>query len=679
MKALPRLLAVTDLVALAAVVAIQANAMRKLLAVALTLSLASVANAGLTEDFEAGWSDGQIIHGNNGWTAYYSSWFWDNPLPADWGDHLIARAGVGYLGGRAVTIPVLWSPMARTSAAAFKSTDQTYTTGTFTQSALVYLGNDGNQDARIVIGDWTGHDREGGDFISLGMATAQGGRVQINSRIDGVWEQHSQSGVAFEGLGWIEWRIAFDLDNNTAVAKWRDVDDAAMGYEAGSSWETLDAWDADGRLDIDVNGVGIFLRSLPVHGARMELFGISKPAREKKSMNEIPGYLLGSTVAPIPKLKTGTLGGVPHPDKAALIAMQKGRYVLHARAGKLSKVPAEKTKLPHDPKGHIQAVSVVRAPDGSIYAKQMTIMCKSTDGGRTWSSYKWPLRDGELWEIRGDGRFISVGGGAMGETSDPLPVRVSKDEGRTWRKISEIKLPPQYNARYAYHMLRLPDDTLLCGIECRDHWRTEGLKWISGSCPVIVYHSRDGGKTWQGPCEVAGHGSEGGMARMASGKLLAVIRHQRPLLPTDPPDLVEKTGGTRGSRWPFKNVFLADSNDGGKTWTDFRPLTTVFGQTRGYPAGLSDGTVIVIHDTRYGPGPSGSRAMVSHNEGSTWEDEVYYVGGHSAGYNASVVLEDDLVLTINGKYNGPTPQPPSWGDAIGRSDLIAIRWKPVKD
>jgi len=46
----------------------------------------------------------------------------------------------------------------------------------------------------------------------------------------------------------------------------------------------------------------------------------------------------------------------------------------------------------------------------------------------------------------------------------------------------------------------------------------------------------------------------------------------------------------------------------------------------------------------------GSRAMVSHDEGNTWEDEVYYLD-HSPGvgsYNASVVREDDLILTIDG-------------------------------
>ena len=118
-------------------------------------------------------------------------------------------------------------------------------------------------------------------------------------------------------------------------------------------------------------------------------------------------------------------------------------------------------------------------------------MCKSTDGGRTWSSYKRPEEEQgqmSLWQILSDGSFISVRGDAFGVRSDPLPVRVSKDEGRTWQQISGIKLPPQYNERYAYHMFRLPDDTLLCGFICRDQLSAPG-------CRAMVSH--DEGNTWE--------------------------------------------------------------------------------------------------------------------------------------------------------------------------------------
>ena len=126
-----------------------------------------------------------------------------------------------------------------------------------------------------------------------------------------------------------------------------------------------------------------------------------------------------------------------------------------------------------------------------------------------------------------------------------------------------------------------------------------------------------------------------------------------------------------------KNLFVTDSDDNGKTWSTPRLLTTVFGQPFGSPAVQSDGTVVVIHDTRYGPGPPGSRAMISRDEGKTWEDEVYYLDSttFTGSYTASVVLEDDTILTIAGSSQAGN----TWEVVKNHTDFYAIRWKPVKD
>ena len=121
-------------------------------------------------------------------------------------------------------------------------------------------------------------------------------------------------------------------------------------------------------------------------------------------------------------------------------------------------------------------------------------------------------------------------------------------------------------------------------------------------------------------------------------------------------------------------MFLADSDDQGHTWKNFRQLTTVFGQTRGVPVALSDGTVLVIHDTRYGPGSPGSRAMISRDEGRTWQDEVYYLDftTFTGSYNGSVVLDDDLILSVVGSSQAGN----SWEKVKDHTDFYAIRWKP---
>ena len=182
-------------------------------------------------------------------------------------------------------------------------------------------------------------------------------------------------------------------------------------------------------------------------------------------------------------------------------------------------------------------------------------------------------------------------------------------------------------------------------------------KWISGKCTLLLYRSTDKGRSWEEPRPVADWCHEGGIVPLASGQLLAVLRYQRPLLPGDPPDLLERTGGRN---FPYKHIFLANSDDGGRSWKNVRQLTTVYGQCYGYPAALSDGTVVVVHDCRYGPYPPSARAMVSTDEGATWEDEAYYVS-RTQGMQ-SVVLEDDVIVTIV--------------ETGGR--LVAIRWKPVK-
>jgi len=346
------------------------------------------------------------------------------------------------------------------------------------------------------------------------------------------------------------------------------------------------------------------------------------------------------------QLQTGTLGGVPNPDGAALRAMHEGSYILHARGGKLTNVPVEKVKLPG--KLGEEGTPISMGPDGAVYVIRHTIMCKSTDGGRTWQSYKHAPELNGFFQILADGTLICV-------TQD-LDVWGSKDEGRTCNKLADIKLPTEPFMRYVVFGLDLlPEGTLL--------WRVKlyGIE-SNGKDTLLLYRSTDNGQSWQGPDMLADWSSQGGMVVTPSGKLLATLRYQRKLLAGDGPDTDQ-----RG----FKHLFLADSPDKGLTWQNLRPLTTVYGQCYGCPAVQSDGTVVVIHDTRYGPGHRGSRAMVSYDEGQTWADEVYYLTytEDRAEPSFSVVLEDDTILSIVGADS-------TWQGPI---DLFAIRWKPEKE
>ena len=384
-------------------------------------------------------------------------------------------------------------------------------------------------------------------------------------------------------------------------------------------------------------------------------------------------------------LTTEQLGGVPHPSEDRMEQMHKGPFILRARGGELTKVPAEKSALPFDPTFHPQEASLFRAHDSLIYVRQNTVLAKSTDGGHTWTSRKIEpavgdrlVSGGKLarWQVLKDGTFVrvvlTIGEGA----TDPATVSRSQDEGRTWQQIGEISIDVAggYKTRgMHWRMTKLPEETLFFCVDLRDDQYGADCFLTSGII-LTGWRSDDGGKSWEGPIKMCDWAAEGGMVQLPSGKLLASVRYQRRLLPTDTP-AVRQFAKNRG----FKHLFLVESEDGGRSWKNLRPLTTVFGQCFGYPVAQSDGTFVVVHDTRYGPGTDAARAMISHDEGNTWEDEVYYLffGKGATSYSKSVVLDDDTILTIGGTCTDPEskrdPRAP-----IGNSHVSAIRWKPVK-
>ena len=381
---------------------------------------------------------------------------------------------------------------------------------------------------------------------------------------------------------------------------------------------------------------------------------------------------------------TYDLGGVEEPTGDELAKMQEEDYVLHARGGALSKISVEKSVLPHDPFGHTQTIELAQGPDGAIYANLTTVMCKSTDGGRTWQAHDtadrdWIVKTGQEPHTTGaagsvavleDDRFIGIR--AVGEDEhQKLVVFASDDQWRTRQPMVEIDNPMQCPYRDAGAICRREPDALLVPIESRyRQWRD----------PTYVHCSTDGGRTWTGPTmqqPVGGSffGSfcyENMIATLPSGRLLGVSRYHGPVMPRWP---VINPGYA-----PFcKTVFLVDSTDGGETWQNLRPLTNVFGQCHGYAVALGDGSVIVTHDHRYPPGTPCGRAMVSRDEAQTWQDEVYYLyfGKLQSGYSQSIVLEDDVILTVGAVAHDRADGPEVYTSWCGHTAMTAIRWKLI--
>ncbi|MDP6443406.1 MAG: sialidase family protein [Pirellulaceae bacterium] len=381
-----------------------------------------------------------------------------------------------------------------------------------------------------------------------------------------------------------------------------------------------------------------------------------------------------------PGVNTERLGDRDVPPAEVLKRMHRGDYILHARAGELARVSVEKTRLPPDSEATPQTIRLVKSPRGAIYACLKSRICKSEDAGRTWTSHRAAAEGVDPprgFQVLKDGTFIGIAGGS--KPGAGLSVMTSTDEGRSWTKRSALDIPKvlqPYLGKYWDSLHQLSDGTLLFPLDVRRKQTDPKAAAMYGEqWTAICFRSTDGGESWEAPREVCHWwaGAEGGVAETPSGKLLAVIRYQRPLLPGDPADLVNRNGGY--TNWPYKTVFLADSKDQGRTWTNFRQLCTRFGQTRGYPLALGDGAVVVVHDTRYGPGSPGSRAMISRDEGRSWEDEVYYLDftTFSGSYAASVALEDGRILTVTGSSQAGN----SWEAVKGKTDFIAIQWKLV--
>ena len=404
------------------------------------------------------------------------------------------------------------------------------------------------------------------------------------------------------------------------------------------------------------------------------------------SANEMLGEEVSRLVV-APNVETARMGGVDVPEVGVLREMHQSRYILHAAQGALSRLPVSRVRLPHSDGMNPQAVQVDVGPGGEIYVRQTEVFCKSTDGGQTWTARPITLppglKLGFRWKVLRDGTFISVGCEVGSVVDAPAVVWASRDEGVTWTRRAEISISDlplrsgnPYVQRYVHRGLnRLRDDTLIWGVDVRDD------PFVRGSA-LYFFQSVDGGKTWRGPTMVRDRGaSEGATVRLPSGRLFATMRMGYVMYASDPPQLLNYTqkiaAAPFNGRHRIKNLFVMDSDDDGKTWSTPRLLTTVYGQTFGYPAALSDGTVVVIHDTRYGPGPAGSRAMISRDEGKTWQDEVYYLDStrFTGSYTASVVLAEDTILTIAGSSQAGN----SWQLVNGATDLFAIRWKPVKE
>ena len=317
--------------------------------------------------------------------------------------------------------------------------------------------------------------------------------------------------------------------------------------------------------------------------------------------------------------------------------------------------------------------------DGNLYAGVHGRLFKSKDEGRTWSSSTVDFegfKSMRSFGILPDDTFLMLYERFPDDQGIvDLSVARSVDKGKNWIMSAPLDVSPYTGSPGAdgNKFCMLPDGTIIVAVTLRNG---DGLLDHDGSILSIgkrgihdhIYRSIDGGLTWGDRTLVTDHCSETSFLPIPGGKLLAAIRRQRWFLyPDDPPDLWKQTGGKPG--FVYKHLFLADSYDGGRTWTNLRQWTKVFGECPGELIRLNDGRILLIYSRRYPYEQGDLRARVSLDDGATWSEKIYIISTGS-GYSGSVVLGDNTIVTVAGN----TPLEPVTGQEAVPWRMQAVRW-----
>ncbi len=208
-------------------------------------------------------------------------------------------------------------------------------------------------------------------------------------------------------------------------------------------------------------------------------------------------------------------------------------------------------------------------------------VCRSTDGGRTWSSNGvFNLPEGETGLIP-FGDIIRLGGkklamtayGYIDRQSRPAYMLFSYDDGLSWGDAVPMgkfgEGPGAWNDFNETAPLRL----------CSDRWLAAARTCKNKDVQLIV--SEDEGKTWDIPVNL----KNGALTRRNEHPAhLLALRDGRILL-------------TYGIRWGTRAVAARISEDEGRTWGEPMIIYYYNGKDGSYPASveLEDGTIVTAY------------------------------------------------------------------------------------
>lgn len=184
---------------------------------------------------------------------------------------------------------------------------------------------------------------------------------------------------------------------------------------------------------------------------------------------------------------------------------------------------------------------------------------------------------------------------------------------------------------------------------CNDHAANQGV--------MKAARSRDGGRTWTesgtiplAPGTEYENFHELHAVELPSGKIIGLIRYEH---------------CERAKEYLNFSLFQTESTDGGITWT-IPKFTGVFGSPP-HVIRHSSGALVCVYG--YRREPYGQRAMISRDEGESWEtDHVLRADGPDGdlGYPASVELPDGSIFTVYYQSTGQNH----------KTSILWTRWNP---
>lgn len=267
------------------------------------------------------------------------------------------------------------------------------------------------------------------------------------------------------------------------------------------------------------------------------------------------------------------------------------------------------------------------------------VMKRSTDGGATWSAMTVIEDPGEKWSAanpatvvdRSNGRlwvlYLRCRPGRSSDTARPgtddiqTLARSSDDHGKTWSEPIDITAVAR----------DMNDPKWRCSvvgpggaIQARSG-RLLAPVWKVDPWGVLAIYSDDHGRTWQrgGLMPGASGGNEDQLVELADGRILIDVRQ-----------------ASGPHRW------LAESRDGGQTWSAARPGVTVSpvccAIERFTLKSAGDDRDRIVWSGPRGPDRVNLVVRTSYDEGQTFVNERL-IAGQYAAYSDLTVLKDKTV------------------------------------